>query len=175
MSPRPWRVTRAPYPPRSPRNLAHMVHVDGSLRSLLRVVVAALAVGLLAPAALAHQTVTVGDGPDRFDLVVGFTREPVFTDERNALDLVVRRSVDRAPIEGLARSLGVEIIAPDGVAVHAFTLRDQYGRPGAYTDDVMLGVPGVYTIRVRGFVGDVEVDETFQTHEVRPLASLRFP
>jgi hypothetical protein len=152
-----------------------MIRGDRSIRSTVRGVALGVVLGLLAPVALAHQTVTVGDGPDRFELVVGFTREPLFTDERNALDLIVRRSEDGAPIEGLARSLGVEIIAPDGVATHAFTLRDQYGRPGAYTDDVMLGVPGVYTIRVRGFVGDVEVDETFQTHEVRPLASLRFP
>jgi hypothetical protein len=125
--------------------------------------------------ASAHQSVTVGDGPDRFDIVVGFTREPVFTEERNALDLIVRRSEDQTPIEGLARSLAVEITAPDGSVTHAFTLRGQYGRPGSYTDDVVLAAAGVYTIRVFGFVDDVEVDVTFETHEVRPLADLRFP
>ena len=143
-----------------------------ALRHLLAAVVT---LALVAPNALAHQSITVGDGPDRFDIVIGFTREPIFTDERNALDLIIRRTEDREPIAGLARSLTVEMIAPDGTSTHVFTLRDQYGRPGSYTDDVVLSATGVYTIRVRGFVGEVEVDETFQTHEVRDLASLRFP
>ncbi|CAN5659759.1 hypothetical protein BH23DEI1_BH23DEI1_09100 [soil metagenome] len=39
----------------------------------------ALAFALFVTSALAHQTITVGDGPERFDIAVGFTREPVFT------------------------------------------------------------------------------------------------
>jgi hypothetical protein len=149
----------------------HAVRATASVTAL----VVTLFLAFVASHALAHQTITVGEGPDRFDVVVGFTREPIFTDERNALDLIIRRTEDREPIEGLARSLNVEITAPDGVTTRPFTLRAQYGQPGRYTDDIVLSAPGVYTIRIFGFVGDVEVDVTFETHEVGELGALRFP
>jgi hypothetical protein len=131
-------------------------------------------VGLLASLALAHQTVRVGDGDEQYDIVVGFTREPAFTDERNGIDLIVR-TPEGEGVEGLEQSLNASITAPDGTRTHTFALRPQFGRPGAYSDDVILTEPGVYTIRVWGFVGAIEVDETYHSHEVRPLASLRFP
>lgn len=148
------------------------VAVGGRTRGALVALLAVL--GLLASLALAHQTVRVGDGDEQYDVVVGFTREPAFTDERNGLDLIVR-TPDRDGVEGLEQSLNASITAPDGARTHTFALRPLFGRPGAYTDDVILTEPGVYTIRVWGFVGSIEVDETYHSHEVRPLASLRFP
>ncbi|MDR5697071.1 MAG: hypothetical protein QN135_05080, partial [Armatimonadota bacterium] len=68
-----------------------------------------------------------------------------------------------------------EIIAPDGATRRRFQIRPQRGRPGYYTDDVLLARPGVYRIPVWGNIGDVSFDETFETHEVRPLSTLRFP
>lgn len=133
-----------------------------------------LSILLLTPA-LAHETKIVGEGDEQYNVIVGMVREPVFTEERNGLDLIIRRTEDDAPVEGLAGSLRAEITAPDGETTRAFELRAQWGRPGYYTDDILLSEPGIYTIRVYGFINEVEFDETFDTHEVRPLSDLAFP
>jgi len=135
------------------------------------VAVAAIA---LAGLSFAHQTIVVGaEGAEQYRVILGMVREPVFTDERNGLDLIVR-TMDDEPVPGLESSLAVTIVAPGGEE-RPLTIRGQWGRPGYYTDDVMLTMPGVYQVRVMGFIGTVEVDETFDTHEVRPLADLAFP
>jgi hypothetical protein len=124
-------------------------------------------------AAYAHQSTVVGEGDDQYRITVGMLREPAFTDERNGLDLIVR-TLDGAPVTGLAESLMAEITAPTG-AVRTLALRAQWGRDGHYTDDIVLTFPGVYRIRVWGFIDALEIDERFETHEVRPLADLAFP
>jgi hypothetical protein len=137
----------------------------------------ALALLLLATCAapaLAHQTLRIGTTAEPYDVVLGFTREPVVTEERNGLDLIVR-TPDGTGVDGLAASIQATITSPDGRHGRAFALRPQYGRNGAYTDDIVLTAPGVYTIRVWGFVGGIEFDVTFESHEVRGLADLRFP
>lgn len=123
---------------------------------------------------LAHQTRVVGPEGSQYKVIVGMVREPAFTEERNGLDLIIR-TMDDAPVEGLAESLNAEITSPDGSVTHTFTLRAQYGSPGYYTDDIVLTEPGEYTLRIWGFIGALEFDETFQTHDVRALSSLRFP
>lgn len=131
---------------------------------------------LVLSAALAHETKIVGpeDG-ERYRVIVGLVREPVFTGERNGLDLIIRRDDTEEPVEGLAQSLNAEFIAPDGTTTRTLTVRAQWGRPGYYTDDILLTQPGVYQIRIWGFIGDVEFDEVFETHEVRELSTLNFP
>jgi hypothetical protein len=132
-------------------------------------------VSAFASLALAHQTRTVGEGSEQYNVIVGFVHEPAFTEERNGLDLIIRRTSNDEPIEGLAESLNAEITSPDGTQTRTFTLRAQYGKPGYYMDDIVLTQAGEYTLRIWGFIGGTEFDETFQTHEVRELAALRFP
>lgn len=123
--------------------------------------------------AWAHETKIVGG---KFRVIVGFTREPVFTSERNALDLIIRRHTDAAPpVENLERSLSAVLISPDGKTARGLKIRPQFGRPGYYTDDVILTQPGVYKIRIFGAIEDVTFDEMFESHEVRRLEELRFP
>lgn len=122
----------------------------------------------------AHETKIVGSEGNQYRVIVGMVREPAFTEERNGLDLIIR-TMDDEPIEGLAQSLNAEFIAPDGTTTRTLTLRAQWGRPGYYTDDIILSEAGVYQIRIWGFINDVEFDEIFETHEVRELSSLRFP
>jgi hypothetical protein len=144
------------------------------LQGAHRGVLALLLLATLSAPALAHQTVRVGTETEPYDVVLGFTREPVVTEERNGLDLIVR-TPDRTGVAGLAASLSATITSPDGRHTRPFVLRPQFGRPGAYTDDIVLTEPGVYTIRVWGFIGGIEFDVTFESHEVRPLGDLRFP
>ena len=127
----------------------------------------------VASTAFAHQSVVVGEESEQYRVSVGMVREPVFTDERNGLDLIVR-TLDDEPVSGLETSLTATLISPGGERLQ-LDIRPQWGRPGYYTDDILLTATGVYRIHVTGFIGTVEVDETFETHEVRPLSSITFP
>ena len=136
----------------------------------LFVIAILLALGLAA----AHETRIVGpeDGT-QYMVTVGMLNEPVFTEVRTGLDLIVRTADGEAPVEGLEASLEVTITAPSGES-RVLTLRAQHGRPGAYADDYILTVPGTYDIRVRGFIGELEIDEIFP-REVADGQGLRFP
>lgn len=133
---------------------------------------AALLLVLAALPAMGHETRTVGG---KFRVIVGMVREPAFTNERNGLDLSVRRADNNAPVENLERSVSAVLIAPDGRTARPLKIRPQFGRPGAYTDDFILTRPGVYRFRIFGIIEDVTFDETFPSHEVRSLEELRFP
>lgn len=141
----------------------------------MKVVMCALLVAFVAGTAmpvLAHQTKEVGG---EFLVSVGLQREPIYTDERNGLDLIIRRAADREPVEHLESTLFAEIIAPDGVTKRELSIRAQHGQPGRYTADVLLTVPGFYKLRIWGYIHHVEFDETFDLHEVFALETLRFP
>lgn len=147
------------------------------MNTYTRFAVAVVASIVLACAAVwqqawAHETRIVGG---KFRVIVGFVREPVYTNERNGLDLIIRRHADASPVENMERSLSAVLISPDGRTARPLKLRPQFGRPGYYTDDVILTVPGVYKIRIFGTIEDVTFDETFESHEVGRLEELRFP
>lgn len=139
-----------------------------------RALFAAIAVVVLALVfAWAHETRTVGEGDEQYQVTVGMLNEPVFTELRTGLDLAVRTMNDE-PVENLENSLTVEITAPDGTTKRTLTLRGQFNRPGYYTDDYILTQPGTYQVRVYGFIGGLEINETFD-REVGDVADLRFP
>lgn len=123
--------------------------------------------------ALAHESKHVGDG--QYRLSVGFIHEPIYTEERNGLDLIIRPAGQSEPVPGLEEGLFAEIIAPNGDTRKAFTMRPQYGHLGRYTFDVVLTEPGQYQVRVWGIIHDVSFDETFSLSEVKPISVLHFP
>lgn len=126
-----------------------------------------------APLALAHESRMVAN--ERFRVSVGLLNEPILTQERNGLDLIVRPAGQADPIPGLEENLNAEIIAPDGDRRREFPIRPQYGSPGRYTFDVLLAEPGFYKVRVWGEIEGYFFDETFTLSEARPLADIRFP
>jgi hypothetical protein len=121
---------------------------------------------------VAHETKVVGG---RYKVIVGFVREPAFTNERNGLDLIIQRSDTNVPVENLERSVSAVVTSPDGRTARPLKLRPQFGKPGYYTDDFILTRPGTYRIRIFGIINDVNFDETYLSHEVRALEELRFP
>jgi hypothetical protein len=137
-----------------------------------RVLLVCLITMLAVSTVRAHETKVVGG---KYRVIVGMVREPAFTNERNGLDLIVRRHDDTAPVENLERSLSAVLISPDGRTARPLKIRPQFGRPGYYTDDFILMVPGVYKIRIFGTINDVTFDETYASHEVRHLDELKFP
>jgi hypothetical protein len=136
-------------------------------------IIAAAFLCIAASSTLAHQVEEVGDG--RFLVVVGFVNEPIFTEERNGLDLIIRPAGEREAIPGLEGGLNAELIAPDGETTRAFDIRPQYPHPGRYTFDVVLTEPGNYKVRVWGEIHDVSFDKTFDIDEVKPISTLHFP
>ena len=123
--------------------------------------------------AFAHETQVVGEGGNQYKVIVGYSTEPAYTDERNGLDLFIR-TPDDEPVANLENSLTATLIAPDG-STRQLNLRAVYGQPGDYTDDFILTAPGVYQLHLTGFVGATEIDLTFDFHEVESLSTLRFP
>jgi hypothetical protein len=142
------------------------------VRAITRILFLVLVTTLAAPIAWAHETKVVGG---KYKIIVGMVREPAFTNERNGLDLIVRRNDDNAPVENMERSISAVVISPDGRTARPLKLRPQFGRPGYYTDDFILTVPGVYKFRIFGNVNEVAFDEMYASHEVRVLDELRFP
>lgn len=143
---------------------SHGIRIAASL------ILAAFALG----AAWAHETRILGPaGGTQYAVTVGMLNEPVFTEVRSGLDLIVRDAASQEPIEGLEHSLRVSITAPTG-EVRVLEIRARHGAPGRYADDYVLTVPGSYDIRVQGYIGDLEIDETYP-REVADGQSLRFP
>jgi hypothetical protein len=126
-----------------------------------------------AGSALAHNSKLVAN--DRYRVSVGFINEPIHTNERNGLDLAIRRAGERETVPGLESGLRAELIAPGGQVRKEMPIRPRYGHPGRYTFDVVLTEPGVYAVRVWGTIDGAEFDETFELSEAKPLAELQFP
>ncbi len=122
-----------------------------------RLVLGAIAVLMVGSLALAHQAIEVGSGAYR--VIVGYLVNPAYTGQVNGIDLAVR-NVDNELVAGLDRSLMAWVIAPDGTELQ-LTLRANSAKEGWYTGDFIPTVPGNYTFRVMGFVGEVEFDEHF--------------
>lgn len=144
-------------------------------RSLAVVVLltVALTVVLVGPAA-AHETKTVGPNGE-YSISFGFVTEPIYTNERNGLDIIVRRSDDRSPVSHLEGTVMAEIYSPDGTVSRQLPLRAVWGEEGRYTADIVLTEPGVYTLRLWGYIFDLEFEQTFSTHEVSEFDELLFP
>ena len=135
----------------------------------------ALSLAALLPFAFAHETVTVGQGENQYQVTVGYVNEPPYTEQLNGIDIIIR-DMDNQPVENLETSLLAEIVSPDGEATRELPLRVQYGKPGSYTSDFILTEPGTYTFRITGFIGELEVElEIPYDHEVEPSSELRFP
>jgi hypothetical protein len=136
-------------------------------------VVLAMVCSLAAGNALAHNSKLVAG--ERYRMSVGFIAEPIYTNERNGLDLAIRRAGEKETVPDLEAGLNAEIISPDGKSRREMAVRPRYGHPGRYTFDVMLTQPGSYSIRVWGTIDGTAFDETFELSEARPLTELRFP
>lgn len=142
------------------------------MKTIITMLTVMAIVTLALAGAWAHETKVVGS---RYKVIVGMVREPAFTSERNGLDLIIRRNDNNDPVENLERSLSAVVISPDGKTARPLKIRAQFGRPGYYTDDFILTLPGVYKFRVFGIIGDLSFDEMFESHEVKKIEELRFP
>jgi hypothetical protein len=115
----------------------------------------AIVVSLLASAhgvVLAHGQTTVGD----YALEIGFHIEPPYVGEPNGLDLFVTNTKTNEKVNGLEKTLSVEIIR--GSHKRTLELYPQAEQDGAYTADLVPTEAGDYTWHVWGQIEGTAVD-----------------
>jgi hypothetical protein len=126
----------------------------------------------------AHERREVG----AYQLVVGFLTEPAFEGLKNGVDLRVLDRETQQPVEGLERTLQVELTYVPSGAAKVLRLRTIYREPGHYTADLIPTVPGHYRFRFFGSLEEMAVNETFESRagggqfdDVDASADLQFP
>ncbi|MBM4410473.1 MAG: hypothetical protein FJ037_03955 [Chloroflexi bacterium] len=144
----------------------------------LRLRVAALiavAMMVVAPsAALAHERRDVSG----YQFVVGWIVEPALEGQKNGVDLRITQA-DK-PVEGVEKTLQVEITHKASGTKKTFALRTIFRDPGHYTADVIPTAPGQYEMRFFGKVGSAEVNQTFisgpgRYGDIEPTTEIAFP
>jgi hypothetical protein len=97
-------------------------------------------------------------------------------------DLRVLDRETQQPVEGLERTLQVELTYVPSGAAKLLRLRSLYREPGRYTADLIPTAPGHYRFRFFGSMAETAVNETFdsragggQFDDVESSADILFP
>src|SRR4051812_25305172 len=98
-------------------------------------------------AALAHERRDVGN----YQFVVGFINEPALQDQPNGIDLRITDKATNQPVEGADKTIKA-MIAFGGSQAKEFPLRALFGKPGAYTADLIPTRPGTYVFTFTGTI-----------------------
>ncbi|MBX3143369.1 MAG: hypothetical protein KF813_06420 [Trueperaceae bacterium] len=113
---------------------------------------------LTSTSALAHVTKGVGQVA-AYTVVAGFVGAPLYAGQVEQVELTITDAAGN-PVEGLAASLTLEILAPGGTTL-VVPVRGVRGSPGRYVADFIPTVAGNYDVRLSGFIGEFEFDEVF--------------
>jgi len=127
-----------------------------SLVAAMLVVVASL--GVFAGTAAAHDRRAVGP----YEFEVGWLNEPAFAGLMNGLDLSVTDTRSDKGVEGLEKTLTVEL-RTGGLAPLPLTLIARFGTPGAYDAHFTPTMAGTYTFQIKGKIGTQDVNEKFES------------
>jgi hypothetical protein len=131
----------------------------------------------------AHEHREVGD----YELTFGWRVEPAVVGVLNGPELFIAPAgeshedegeEETASLEELEVSLEVEVIF--GPASRTFSLEPAFGEPGHFVADLIPTRPGDYVFHITGTIGDLEIDETFDSAEgmfssVEPASDIQFP
>lgn len=126
----------------------------------------------------AHERRTVGP----YQVVVGWLEEPAFAGVANAVSLTVTdpRSTPPKAVEGLEKTLTVQVFQGGSTTPYSAPFRTRFGNPGAYAADIIPTREGSYRFVVKGTIEALEVNETFESgpgrfDEIRPITQLQYP
>ncbi len=160
--------------------LKYVINAWPCLVSIVSLVLLAVIPGM----ALAHDTRNIG----QYRLTVGFIVEPAFEGQKNGVDLRVLRVQKEGdkevttPVEGLEKTLQVEITHVSTGVSKTFALRTIFRDPGHYTNDIVFTAPGVYQMRFFGTIEGAAVNETFVSrggggnfNDMQSSADMQFP
>jgi hypothetical protein len=137
---------------------------------------AGLALALALPGlARAHEHRNVASD---YEFVVGFLKEPAYEGEPNGIDLTVTRRSRGAPVEGLEKTLQVEVtMGGDSLPL---PLQPRFRQPGAYNGEFVPTRAGTYYFLIRGTLEGTPIEELFESgpgrfDDVTSVAPLQFP
>ncbi len=121
--------------------------------------------------ALAHETITVGD----YEIVYGWVNEPPIAGQLNGVEIFVNNiSGGEQPVEEhIVHTLAVELSY--GGESKTLTLEPVFDTAGAFDATVLPTIPGVYSLKFSGTVGDTPVDEEVELEEVQAADAVQFP
>lgn len=151
------------------------------MRALTFVAAVAVAVSVTVEVggiASAHETRRVGP----YSLVVGWLNEPAFQGVPNGASVRVSdtRVSPAKAVEGLERTLTLEVRSGGLSAGYARPLRAVFGQPGLYAVDLIPTAAGAYRYVIKGRIEDLELSETFESgpgrfNDVEGQAAMQYP
>lgn len=131
---------------------------------------------IVAPAA-AHEGREVGD----YEIVFGWREEPAFAGMMNGPEVFLGLH-GAAEGELFPGDVEVSLQAEVSFGDQSMTLnlRPAYGETGHYVAELVPTLPGDYSFRLTGTIGDVEVEEVFSSADgefstVEPSGDIMFP
>jgi hypothetical protein len=123
-----------------------------------------VAVSLVAPAALAHETRKVGP----YEFTVGWGDEPIYTGFKNSVQMILADARSGEPVNELGGTVEVEIIFGDATTtleMEPSFLPGAFGEEGDYRAWVVPTRAGEYSYRFTGSINGTDIDETFTCGE----------
>ncbi len=132
------------------------------------VLLSMFAIVLTVGIAFAHEHVPVGN----YELTIGWGVEPPIAGQPNAINIRVEDTTSpdaEVEISTLAASLTY------GGETRPLTLEKSFGTTNEYEAHLIPTIAGVYTLELRGKIGDTEVNVDVQPEEVASPDSLTFP
>lgn len=117
----------------------------------------------------AHEIVTIGD----YWLKIGWLSEPPLVGEKNAVLIVAANAETSAMVEDLS-TINISISA--GGRSQGLRMGPMgQDAPGEFVADLIPTVRGVYTLELRGTLGDERVNVDVDLDEVQDAGSVQFP
>lgn len=117
----------------------------------------------------AHESVTVGD----YELEIGWVDEPVVAGQKNAIVIYVLNTSTGEPVEDVS---ALTVSVSYGDQEKELTLQPLgEDTPGQFMAPILPTIPGQYTIRLGGQLGDTPVDAHVEPEEVESADTLQFP
>ena len=122
--------------------------------------------------ASAHETITVGD----YEIVYGWLNEPPIAGQLNGLEIFVNNTSGgkgQAVEEHVMHTLVVELSY--GAESKTLTLEPVFDTAGAFDATILPTIPGVYSLKFSGMLGETPVDEEVELEEVQAPDAVQFP
>lgn len=116
----------------------------------------------------AHESITVGD----YTLEIGWLSEPPVAGQQNAIVVNVSKG-EAEPVKDVS---SLTITVSYGGQEKTLTLQPLGEEtPGQFIAPILPTVPGQYTLKLGGTLGDTAVDAEVEPEEVQPADTLQFP
>jgi hypothetical protein len=118
---------------------------------------------------LAHEEITVGD----YTLEIGWLSEPPVVGQQNAIVVNVTTTSDKQPVKDVS---GLTATMSYGGQEKALTLQPLgEDTPGQFVAPLIATIPGKYTVKLGGTLGNTAVNTSVEPEEVGAADTLQFP